>query len=1205
MRPRNGVLSILAHLENGCPFVLTWVVGLALLVLSPGALLFAQVTGSATIRGLVKDQGGAVVPGAAITLQNEQTHSEMSTVSNEAGNYFFSAVNPGTYTIKVEMPAFKTYQQSGIAISPSETRGLDISLQVGAPSETVEVTSVPEMIKTETGSIENTITQAQIQNLSIISRSALELLRTLPGVVAPDETDLESVSFGGGANANTSYNVNGLRGQNNNISIDGSRVMDIGSNNGTIITANVDMVQEVTVQTSNYAAEHGTSGVQISAITRGGSKNFHGTVYDYIREGRFNANDRSNNYAGTPRPESKYQYPGFNIGGPVILPWSNFNKTRNKMFFFVGFEVQRQQVDPGTVLGVVPSVKQRAGDFSELLNPIGQNLNQPTGAVKVPGDFPNAGSNAPNNNLAPYIDSVGKVLTNMYPAPNYVDNRYTVANGQPRNRYNYAFSALEPTNRTQLTSRFDYDFSEKTKLYVRFGRETESQTFTRGLWWHASDFELPSHVLGTNLGRSIAVNFTKVFSPTMTNEILFSASRLLLDNDYQDPSKVSLSNLGIGNFRGMFPQQSPYAPVAIYSWGNGLGNLWEPGGLPLFAHNDSFSLTDNLAKVHKAHVMKFGFFVEQANKQQNFNNDANGAVVLGSGWIPGTTGNDYADLLVGRPAQYNDATRTPVGHFRFYNYEGYVQDSWKVRRNLTVEYGVRVAYFPNNFERNHLGLMFHPDAYQQSQGLFINGDVHQPNGVVLSSKNQISDGLTNNSPPQWAPRLNFAWDVNGKGDWVIRGGGGLFYNRVMGNYQYWILQQPPNTYDVSVGAYDIPDLTFNTVSTVNPYTRIGGLSISSLNPQSIHIPRIANMSFSVAHKLPGEQVLEVSYVGTEGRHLPDQRAVDIIPPGTLLHGAIGNADLSIPVDRVALTSAAVSSLRPFPAYGGINYYEYDATSSYHSLQATLTRRAGKSLQYFATYTFSKVLGTISSDYSAVDPIDARGRSYGILGYDRTHIFNLSYDYQIPTLARGFLANRFGRGVFSGWQMSGITTFASGRPIKPQLSGDIASGSIARAYVGTDASAIFAPAYLGDPRTGNTGVGQHMFSIDSLGIPGYGTYGPFQPPYYLRSPARWNHDVSLFKDFKFSESKRLQFRSGFFNLFNQAYANSDIGDVDLTLQTTCKVHKNGVPNGQGGTVDNVCDPTGGFSFTPQTQQNFGNIISKHGHRIIEFALKFYF
>ncbi|HEX6625245.1 MAG TPA: carboxypeptidase regulatory-like domain-containing protein, partial [Pyrinomonadaceae bacterium] len=546
-----------------------------LLLLSAASLCQAQ-TGSATLRVSVADPNKAVVPKAAVTITSERTGEQRRAESNDDGDATFPSLDPGVYTVRVEVTNFKTAEQRGVTLSPNSTRGVDIQLEIGVSTEVVTVVSnVPE-IQTETGAKENTITAQQIDNLSIVSRSSLELLRILPGVVAPspDDPGFQSTSFNSGANANNNYNVNGLRGVNNSVSIDGSRVIDIGSNNGTIITANPDMVSEVKVQTSNYAAEHGTSGVQITATTKGGGQDFHGTIYDYVRHHKLNANDRSRSSFNIERAPEKYYYPGGNIGGPVCLPrfgeGGSVGKCyKDKLFFFFAFEVQRQTVDPGTSLARVPTLEQRQGR----------------------GFFNRNSGNAPFNLDPALISPIGRALINLYPEPNFTESNCTGPNCR-----NYAFSGLQPVNRTQANLRFDYKVNDKVSAYLRLARESEEQDYARGLWWSPSAYELPSHVRGTNLGRSAALGITTVINPTMTNEIVLSASKLQLNNDYQDPDKVSLNSLGLSNLRGPFGQISQYAPIAlITSWsGQTTGDLWEPGNLPLFAHNSSYSVYDNL-----------------------------------------------------------------------------------------------------------------------------------------------------------------------------------------------------------------------------------------------------------------------------------------------------------------------------------------------------------------------------------------------------------------------------------------------------------------------------------------------------------------------------------------------------------------------------------------------------------------------------------
>jgi hypothetical protein len=289
---------------------------------------------------------------------------------------------------------------------------------------------------------------------------------------------------------------------------------------------------------------------------------------------------------------------------------------------------------------------------------------------------------------------------------------------------------------------------------------------------------------------------------------------------------------------------------------------------------------------------------------------------------------------------------------------------------------------------------------------------------------------------------------------------------------------------------------------------------------------------------------------------------------------------------------------------------------------TLSQQTNTRLQYFATYTFSKALGTTQTnetDGNGTDPVDTRNRNWGVLPYDRTHIFNFTYNFLAPDLARGSFSNGFTRAVLNGWQMSGITTFQSGVPIKLKFSGDIAAATVAAAWVGTDAfgqagvsTGAIAPILARNPQTtGGTTLRERFLDLGTVQIPAFGDSGPYVSPFYIRAPRRWNHDISFFKNFQITERQKIQFRTGLFNIFNQAYprysqfnAEAD-NDIDVRLFTVCNRRVNGVPNGTGGTSDNVCDPTGGFSFDQNTIDNFGRVRRKHGHRIIEFALKYYF
>lgn len=1242
------------------PFALCWLLS-ALVLLSAASVSLAQGS-SSTIRGTVKDPQGAVVRGATVTLVGGQRGDERKVTTGDEGSYTFTSVDPGPYTLKVEMAGFKTYQQT-FTLSPSETRGIDAELEIGVTDE-VTVVDEGSLIKTETGERSDTINSNQIDNLSIISRSSLELLRILPGVVAPDPSDPNSgtdrVGFGGGANATANYTVNGIRGVNNNVTIDGSRVIDIGANNGTIITPNVDMVQEVTVKSSNYAAEYGNSGVHISATTKGGTKDFHGELYDYIRPNTLQASDRSNTIIGASRPKTSFQYPGGQIGGPVLLPFTKFNRERDRLFFFGGFEVQRQRPDRGSKTGTVPTAAERAGDFSRsfALNraQYGNHLCPPE---TIGWSDCNGQNGQPlpvaNGDFRPYRDPLGAALLNFYPLPNLTPAAGSVLAAQGRN---YASNLVSPTNRTDMKLRFDLKATNSTNAYLRLAREAETDDSPYGIWWGPSSFELPSHVVGENLGRSAALNVTSVLNPTMTNEMVFSASKLQLNYDYAEPAKVSKSALGVQNLQLPWGNraQTPYAPVALISWEANNSNMWEPGGLPLFAHNDSYSFSDTVSKVYNNHTLKFGGLIERASKFQNNSARTEGLINFEASQAR-TTGNAFANLYTGRINGIDQDTNVPNAHFKLWNYEFYGQDAWKMRPNVTLEFGMRFSFFSNNTVEEDIATVFDPAAYQRNQGPYLLGsnglpDLSRPNGFLQSSRGEIPRSVYDGNPGmKYSPRLNIAWDMFGNGTTVLRGGAGLFYNRVQGNYQYAVQTLPPNLLSVHADSWGAPnnDITLSTLGSFNPVNQAPGANcrvagncpggFTTQNRNENGVPRTFTASVSLARRLPFKNVLEVSYVGTFGRHLPERRGLNFIL-NSLTSGTFGNANLADPVQRAAVGNnpAALAQLLPFPAYsgngGGIQIQSFDGTSNYHSMQLTLNRQLGRRLQYFLTYTFSKALGTTSVNESdgdaVVDPLDTRGRSYGILPYDRTHILNLSYNYIFPDIARGGLKNWFTKGALNGWQVSGITTLQSGRPIHVKFTGAMTGNSVLFSFFGNNAIAGgnsptasgIAPIILRNPVTGNTGLNQGYIDPTAFAVPAFGTSGPFQAPFYIRSPMTNNFDMTLFKNFNFSETKKFQFRLGVFNIFNTAFPNPDLGDIgslnggSLALNTlnainpatgTCYRIPVGTPTGTGTVAadSTLCDPTKGFTIDPNSLNQFGKIVSKHGHRRVELAFKFYF
>ncbi len=1197
-----------------------WAAAALCMLLLASTTTFGQGS-TATIRGNIQDPSGGVLPGATVTTTNTGTKAVQTAVSDDRGQYLFAGLFPGTYDIKVELSGFKTYERKGVAISPNDNRGIDVRLDVGQQSETITVTAQQEVIQTQTGAREGVLSAKQIDNLSVIGRSALELLRILPGVVS-EFNQGESVSFGGGGSDTAAYTVNGIRSTSNTVTLDGSSLIDIGCNCGLIATLNNDMVQEVKVQSSNFAAEYGAGGMNVSAVTKSGTSKFHGEAYDYLRDARFAANDRSNTIAGTPKPKSKYQYPGGNIGGPISFG-DSYTKNRDKLFFFAAFEGQRQKIDSGSRFNRTFTAAMRNGDFSELLANRGSNLNS-VSQLKIPQGYPGAGDAAPNNDMRPYISPLGKYLAGLYPLPNYSD---------PKNEFNYVYSALEPSNRTDFKSRFDWNISNSTKAYVRVTHEGESNENPRGVWWGPSDVALPSPNIGENRGRSYAGNVVSVLSPSMTNEALVSFSRLTLDNHFKDPSVIKQGAGGV-TFNGIFPagSTSPYLPTdIIHGWGGTgqVGNMWAAAN-DVYAHNDALQFSDKLTKLIGSHGLKFGASIERGQKQQNFQNEEAGRLWFGGENGTGT-GNSAADMLVGRIGQLeqgaaakgNPAPGEPFGEFRYFNFDAFAQDGWKLRRNVTLEYGVRFGNWTNNREINGLGGYFDPKIYDATKGSFLDpGTFQRVNGVCYVSTGCAKPGILPNRSPFALPRVNVAWDIDGEGNNVVRGGYGLFYNRTQGNLEYdQTLRLAPNAYQVSTDLWAGSNygnglgLTYDTAHEATLANRIGTLGIHSLSPNSFTFPKTHSFSLSFARRIPGNQVLEASYVGTRGRDLLSNSNGNIMPFGALNTGTFNGIDLSVPVNRVAVASEStnLASFRKFNALNNVTVSDFRGLSNYNSMQVTLSRQTGRRLQYFVAYTLGRTQGTLGGDFANIDPYDPK-RTYGVLSEDRTHVLNVSWNAFLPEVAKGPMNNPVGRGLLNGWQVSGISSLASGIPVRLSFGGDAASGGIAVAYYGTadvvgpsnNGGNALAPVYTCDPRAGGSKIGEKILDINCISVPEFGKNGDLVPPYNIRTPTRTNHDLTLFKNFAISGDQKLQFRAGFFNIFNQAFANTNVGnDINLTLDTTCRVHVASLPNGAGGFATNVCDPTGGFDFTKQTKDNFGKINLKRGHRVIEFVLKYYF
>lgn len=1187
---------------------------------------FAQ-SSSGRVSGIVHDPSGANIPGATVILRDEASGTELKTTTDAGGFYSIEPVPPKTYSLIVQMTGFKTYTQSGLTVSPSARLDVAVSLEVGKQVETVEVTAqASQLMSTSSGAETPVIGANQIQNLSTEGRNAMELLTLLPGVVNSGFNPEFGSNTGQGINQ---FNVNGLRNDQNSIRLDNANMIDPGNNGGFIIEPNMDMVQEFSVKSSSFEADQGRAALIVDAVTKSGGTKLHGEAYYYGRNAALNASDWSNNNAGIAKPGSKFNYPGFNIGGPVRFPHSDFNKNNDKMFFFAAVEWQRQLPDFGTQLAVVPSAAMRQGNFSELQQGVcagkSRCLNMPTQLLDPASGWSN--TPLPGNIIPPgEINANSALLLNEYPLPNYVD---------PRGNYNFAGNPLEPLNRNEQDFRVDYNLTDNTRMYVRLSRNHETQLYPWGLWsginsgW-TSNVPEPSATLGDNLGESASVNLVKVINPTLTNEFQFNASQLTLPNHYQNPGKLSKSALGFQftglNFKNSsvpgFQNGQQYAGDFLpqitdqwnfYNGGNPGTGRWGEGdvGDGIFADKTIFEFLDNVTKVHGTHTFKFGGNADRTRNDQNGGPVTEGLLITAENWGGYTTGNSFGDILTNNFAAFEQGLPNNDGLWRFWNVEWYAQDSWKATRRLTLNYGARFSWLQPWNEVRGLSTTFLPSAYDPANSKsFLDG-------IVTGQSGQVSNSVFPSPSPVLQPRLGFAWDLFGTGRTVLRGGLGTYVSRDQGNVSFYMANADPFSFTATVQETG-PPLTLAQIEASNPFSAVGNITVQAEDPHDPNQPQTYEWNFGLQQNVGLKTILEVAYVGNESAHLYRQQDLNVIPPGAMW--VPGTTDCCVNADT------NTPDYRPYKPFGRISWSTHSDTANYNAMQVTLRRNVSHGLTLLGSYTWSKTLGYTQSFQGVVDPFNSK-KYYGLLPWDHAQILNFSYIYQLPSEgAKHFSSSKFAKGVLDNWQFSGITHFTGGAPViignptincvtappppgqpsKNLCAGhafDNGQGTFQGSGVGwygtpdlldyntTNADGNAVRPYINWVPGNFNNVGDQWFSPSSVGLPGIGQYGTLVAPTF-RGPGSSEWDMTLFKTFQLGENKRLEFRFASFNVFNHA----NLGTTGSAFDTT-PIFNWVLPYNAQHFAD-------GHAELANASQ-LGTITNKFGHRELEFALKLFF
>ncbi len=1039
-----------------------------------------EITG--TITGAVTDPSGAAIPGLTVNVRNMGTNATQSVVTDQHGVYTATLLPVGRYEVALELAGFKRFVRANIDVSVNDRLGVNILLQPGDVSETVTVMAATPLVKTESSEVSTLINAKQVEQMPLNGRNIIQLVAMQPGV----SSTLPSTLTVGLGNL-TNVFVNGNRASQNNWMVDGADNNDAGSNLALINYVNVDTVQEVNILRSNYSAEFGrNSGGQVNVVTKSGTNQFRGSLFEFLRDDRFDASpffgtfDRDSDGKRDPLPLDYHNFGG-TIGGPLL---------QNKMFFFFGEEFRKIDTIRGNGQNITrtPTDAQRRGDFSGLAT-----ITDPLTGLPFPG----------NVIPADRIDPIARAMLDRFPAA----NANPAVLGASRN-----FSADTPSRRDfrQEFVRVDFRLSDSHSIYARFINDSIPTEEPFGEVFGTNNAQFPGIATTdtNNPGRSFVGNYTWVVSPTMLNEVAYNYSRGAILSD------VIGNAARVGNAPKIFTGQpgDEFMPGISFQTGSyGGWNFFGPYDNTFGSHR----FKDTFTWIRGAHAMKLGTLLSWEFKNENNAAGTNGAFVF-----PGSssaafvsTGDALADFLLGRALSYTETNIDITSHLRYQMYEVFVQDDWTVSPNLTLNLGMRYSLILQPTDTENVLTNFDPALFDPTRAFQIDaansrvpGTGDPFNGLVIAGQNSpYGERITQTDKTNFGPRLGFAWDVAGDGRTAVRGGYGLYYDRTLvGIALQNAFINPPFAFQAVFNATPGAAPTLS-----NPRAgaqRNNDVLVPQLFAMSsdFKTPRTHQFSLGVQRQLPWNFLADIAYVGAQGRNL--LQTIDLNRT---------NAGALTP------TNAA----RPYRGYGNITYRQTTASSSYHSMQLALSRRFQQGLQLNVNYTLSKAVSDASSDRNGADFPQYQGNlaaERAVTSYDRTHIFGAHYVWELP-----FFASRDNMLLYNtlgGWQISGSTRLFTGVPLTISTSVNTANSFGA----GTNP---LRPDLVGDPEDAPGTVAQ-FFNVNAFRQPAANQFGN-SPRSLIRLPYQSATDLGIFKNFAAGPRIALQFRAEMFNVFNRA------------------------------------------------------------------------
>ena len=1074
------------------------------LVLLLGIGLFVGVRGqsstAANITGTVRDQQGAAIANAEITIQEKNTGVSRTVTTNEDGFYSAPSLAAGRYTISVAPQGFKKTVVEDVELHVSENKTLNLEVQVGQVTEVVNVTSEETQVDTRSGEVSSLVSGKQVSELPLNGRNYAQLALMVPGV-SPVTQNAAGGAFrtgGTGLDSGVDMAVNGNQSNSNLWTVDGVNNMDVGSNRTLLVFPSIDSIQEFRVERNSFSAEFGQAqGAVINLITKGGGNDFHGTGFYFLRDDSLNAKDF---FLTGDKGELSYKNFGFNFNGPII---------KNRVFFFWSEEWRREK--RGQVLtGFVPTAAEKQGDFSGVLTgPLphrpGQTCTTPGPNPTDPGCFP--GNRIPANELSP----VGLLLLSRYPDPN---GDSITANP------NWSDAPVQPTDTRQDLIRGDVNITDKMSLMVRWINEYWVHGVANGNFWGdspfptlSSDWDQPSH--------SFAVKLTNIISPTTVNDFQFSKA----GNDIIIRTSAGTTELNdqiVAAFPTVFPHEG--------DTGNGAPPLfWGPGGYndlwhqaPWNNREDLFIWKDDFSKVIGNHEIKLGALFSHNIKDEP-SVGAGGSnqpyAIQGCG---GKTGNCLADLLVrDLPlTNYAEIDHTEIADGRWRDFEFYGNDTWKIHPRLTLTLGLRYSRFPPAWEEENRISNFIPRLY--------NGIDFQTGLVTADEGEQLGLGraTVKTYGAGFQPRVGLAWDVFGDGKTALRMGFGRYMSRSQVIEDLLRLSQnPPWTTAVDTGwSGETTTLatcpTCRSLDTINPglRTAVAGFSPNTgfnAVDENFRPPESYQWNITVSRELVKDTVLEASYIGNHGLHIWRRNVPrnDVNPSARL---AIAQA-----IRTGASTDALVAANRVIQGIGRLPTDESTGNSYYHAMQLWLNRRFTNRLAFQAAYTWGHAISDVhltSFTNTTSDPFDYRADK-GDADLDRRHTFVSNIVYVLPRFSNWGEAAEH---ILGDWQINGIFSYFGATPI------DITSGVNT---LGTAENVGQRPdLVLGVPVYLNTGDSTQHLNPAAFALPAAGRNGNLGKG-VIRGKSITNVDFSVSKNWRVKERYGIQFRTEFFNIFN--------------------------------------------------------------------------